>query len=377
MTVSVWQETTAPAIQVSHDAAVVGAGLVGSHLAGLLTEAGRDVALIEARHPAAGASGRNAGMVLLGVRHSYADAVDRFGRDRARELWGLTAKNIRRMAELAKRFGVESEEVGASYIAADRAHALELEKSARLLERDGFAAEFVDGDPLDRGFVTTLLQPDDFGTQPARLSIALAEACGATLYDNDEVFDIRRDGLGLLVRTRQRVVRCEKVVLCVNGYAGLMDPFFRPLVEPARGQVLVTEPLPRMIDTLGLVHNSCYFRQLADGRLLIGGGRLEYEAEERTYCDEVTPAVQGVIGRFLAKHFPEANNGISRRWAGIHGLTPDGLPIIGRLPNEPEVYFAVGFSGYGNSMGLIAGERVMDLMLNRQEPGIFSVNRFA
>ena len=187
MTVSIWQETAAPAIQVSHDAAVVGAGLVGSHLAGLLTEAGRDVALIEARHPAAGASGRNAGMVLLGVRHSYAEAVDRFGRDRARELWGLTAKNIRRMAELAKRFAVESEEVGASYIAVDRAHALELEKSARLLERDGFAAEFVDGDPLDRGFVATLLQPDDFGTQPARLSVALAETCGATLYDNDEV----------------------------------------------------------------------------------------------------------------------------------------------------------------------------------------------
>ena len=75
MTVSVWQETAAPATKVTHDVAVVGAGLVGSHLAGLLTEAGRDVALIEARYPAAGASGRNAGMVLLGVRHSYAEAV--------------------------------------------------------------------------------------------------------------------------------------------------------------------------------------------------------------------------------------------------------------------------------------------------------------
>ena len=148
MTVSVWQETAAPAIKVTHDVAVVGAGLVGSHLAGLLTEAGRDVALIEARYPAACASGRNAGMVLLGMRHSYAEAVEMFGRDQARELWGLTAKNIRVMGELAKRFGVEYEEVGASYIAADQAHALELEKSAQLLERDGFAAEFVDGGPL-------------------------------------------------------------------------------------------------------------------------------------------------------------------------------------------------------------------------------------
>ena len=280
------------------------------------------------------------------------------------------------MGELAESFGVEHEEIGASYIAADRAHAMELEKSAQLLERDGFAAEFVDGDTLDRGFMATLLQPDDFGTQPASLSVALAENCGATVYDNDEVFHIGRDGPGLLVRTRQRLVRCEKVVLCVNGYAGLMHPFLRPLVEPARGQVLVTEPLPRIIDTLALVHMGCYFRQLSDGRLLIGGGRFHYEVEETTYSDEVTTGVQGFIGRFLEKHFPEANDGVSRRWAGIHGMTPDGLPIIGRLPDEPEVYFAVGFSGYGNSMGLIAGERVMDLVLNGQDPGIFNVDRF-
>ena len=95
------------------------------------------------------------------------------------------------------------------------------------------------------------------------------------------------------------------------------------------------------------MHLSWYFRQLSDGRLLIGVGRLDYEAEERTYSDEVTPQVQEVIGRMLANHFPEANNGVTRRWAGIHGYTPDGLPIIGHLPDEPEVYFVVGFSGYG------------------------------
>ena len=57
-------------------------------------------------------------------------------------------------------------------------------------------------------------------------------------------------------------------------------------------------------------------------------------------------------------------------------MTPDGLPIIGSLPNEPEVYFAVGFSGYGNSLGFIAGDRVMELMLHGTDPGIFSVDRF-
>lgn len=376
MTVSVWQEMAGNPTTVTHDVAVVGAGMVGSHLAGLLTGAGRDVALIEARYPAAGASGRNAGMVLVGSRDTYSEAIERFGHDKALEIWRLTDENVRLMGEIADGSGVEHEENGASYIARDSAFATRLRESAVMLEQDGFDAEYVDGDPMDRGFQATLLQPGDFGTQPAALSIAMAASSGATLYENDEVFGIKTEGTGLVIRTRGHIVRCEKAVLAVNGYAPLVHPFFRPLVEPSRGQIAVTEPLPRMIDTLALVNEFCYFRQLSDGRLMVGGGRFQNPVEERSHSDETTPNVQGVIERFIAQYFPEADGKIERRWAGIHGMTPDGLPIIGSLPGEPNVYFVVGFSGHGNSMGLIAGERVMDLMLNGQDPGVFNVNRF-
>jgi glycine/D-amino acid oxidase-like deaminating enzyme len=302
--------------------------------------------------------------------------VEVFGRDVAREIWGLTAENVGRMRGLAERFDIAHEEVGASYFATDEAEAGRLRQSAMMLQKDRFDVDFVDGDPLDRGFLATQLQPGDFGTQPAQLAYHLAHGSGAALYENDEVSDIQREGPGLVVRTRQRDVRCEQVIIAVNGYAGLLDPFFLPLVEPARGQILVTEPLPRIVDTLGLVHQGCYFRQLSDGRFLIGGGRHQFIDEERTYSDAVTHHVQGFIRGFLERHFPEANIEVSRRWGGIHGMTSDGLPIVGHLPNEPEVYFAVGFSGHGNSLGLMAGERVVEMMVHGREPGVLSVGRF-
>ncbi|MBM3948907.1 MAG: FAD-binding oxidoreductase [SAR202 cluster bacterium] len=59
------------------------------------------------------------------------------------------------------------------------------------------------------------------------------------------------------------------------------------------------------------------------------------------------------------------------------GCTPDFLPIVGRLPNEPEVYFTVGFSGHGHSLGLISGDRAINLMLHGTEPGILGVIRQA
>lgn len=77
----------------------------------------------------------------------------------------------------------------------------------------------------------------------------------------------------------------------------------------------------------------------------------------------------------MAKYFPESDGLVDRRWSGIHGMTNDGLPIIGRLPHQKEVYFVVGFSGHGNSMGLVAGERTVELMLNGQDPGIFNIAR--
>ncbi len=375
MTVSVWQEMNSKPSKVSHDVVVIGAGIVGSYLAGLLNKTGKDVAIIEARHPAAGASGRNAGMVLVGSRDSYSEAVDRFGRDGAQDLWKLTEENVHTMGELADQFGIEHNISGASYIALDDNFANVLRSSADMLNQDGFDAEYVDGDPLGRGFRATLIQPNDFGTQPAELSANLTFTSGATLYENDEVFAIGEEKSHLVIRTRRHIVTCEKAVLAINAYAPLLDPFFQSLVEPARGQVLLTTPVSTTIDTLGLVNQSCYFRQLEDGRILVGGGRFQHIEQERTYADETTANVQGVIKNFFTQYFPESDGQVDRRWAGIHGMTHDGLPIIGRLPHQKEVYFVVGFSGHGNSMGLVAGERTVEFMLNGRDPGIFNISR--
>ena len=57
MTVSRWQEVADP-LQAEHDDVVIGAGIVGSYAATILGQRDRDVALVDAHFPAAGASGR-------------------------------------------------------------------------------------------------------------------------------------------------------------------------------------------------------------------------------------------------------------------------------------------------------------------------------
>src|SRR6476661_8072705 len=122
MTVSYWQDQSAGQT-LDCDVAVIGAGIVGAYAALCLREAGQDVVLLEARHVAAGATGRNAGMVLTGLAAYYHEAIAHYGPAAAREIWDLTLANRARMFQLARQFGVPYEEGGSYLLALDATEA--------------------------------------------------------------------------------------------------------------------------------------------------------------------------------------------------------------------------------------------------------------
>ena len=53
----------------------------------------------------------------------------------------------------------------------------------------------------------------------------------------------------------------------------------------------------------------------------------------------------------LAAELVGGRPGVTHRWAGIWGTSPDGLPLVGRVPGEDRVWVAAGYSGHGNVMG--------------------------
>ncbi|HEX2908296.1 MAG TPA: FAD-binding oxidoreductase, partial [Phototrophicaceae bacterium] len=162
-------------------------------------------------------------------------------------------------------------------------------------------------------------------------------------------------------------------------YSPLIDPYFIGKVIPTRGQCLVTAPLKQPV--LGVCGYSdygyMYYRDTFDGRLLIGGGRkqnklLEYNTTE----DRITDPVQRILENYLHEKFPDVDAPIERRWSGIMGFSADGLPLVGTLPNQPRVGFAVGFHGHGLALGVGTAERAVDLLLKGTNPGAVSAARF-
>src|SRR5436305_15190760 len=105
MSVSVWQQPPRQETIYKCDVAVIGAGIIGSYTAYSLAQKGKKVALLESRFPAAGATGRNAGMCLMGAADNYAAGVARFGRAKALQLWNLTRENQAKTRTFVEKFG--------------------------------------------------------------------------------------------------------------------------------------------------------------------------------------------------------------------------------------------------------------------------------
>ena len=356
------------------DVVVVGAGLVGAAVATRLVQEGVDTAILEAQTVAGGATGRSAGMILTGLAGHYNWAVSAYGRQQAREVWTLTVEGRKRLIETAERLGVPVQGTGSLALAIEETEADALRESAEMLREDGFDVWFDSSDPLGRGFRAALHQPHDATVDAAALTRALLAHSGVIVHERTEVYDLAWGPGGLQVWARGRTVTCNTVVLAINGYASLLDPFFADKVAPTRSLVLATPPL----DGLTL-ERPCwasygyeYCRQTPDRRLLLGGWRRPHGVSRETGLGD---AVQDGLARFASRHFPEINTRNAHRWSGVMGFTPDGLPLVGRLPDLPQAYFAVGFGGRGLAWAFVVAERLVELMLDGSHPGILAADR--
>lgn len=369
MSVGLWQTSAGAAPPERAGTVVIGAGLIGAYLANRL---GADLVL-DARHVAGGASGRNGGLLLTGIAHSYQAACSLYGRDTTRDLWSLTIRNREAMIDWATRLDTPVRRCGSLILACSPAEAAELAESAALMNEDGFPATWHADDPLGRGFQGAIGNPNDGAIQPALLTAALLRESGAALRVACEVYALESTGDGVLIRARDGDVLAQRVILATNAWTPLLMPEFAALIVPARGQILATAPIAPVLEQAAYCdYGFVYFQQTPEGRFVLGGYRNLAIERERTYADQITDEIQAALEGFLARHFPEvAAAPIERRWAGTMAFTPDGLPLIGQLSRDERIAFAVGFNGHGLGLGIMAAEELAQRLAGAGS-GLFS-----
>src|SRR5579883_514301 len=271
------------------DVAIVGAGITGTAAALWLARAGLKVTIVESRRIAAGASGRNAGILANGTTGSYANTIARHGREKARRVWAFTVRNHELAAGLIAEMGEQGWDCGyrrngSLKLAASPQELTELRKDEALLREDGWEIEPVglrDIPPRLRLFYRGgSYHPANGEVHPARYVAGmalLASRAGATIYQESPVLSLAEDEQGVTLVTPVGALHANKLILATNAWLPEVGKlagadWLAKCITPTRGQMIATEPLEELVFPCpcSADHGYQYWRQ-AEGRLIVGG----------------------------------------------------------------------------------------------------------
>lgn len=353
------------------DLAIIGAGIAGISAAMEAEARGMHAAIIERHTPAWGASGRNAGYLMRGMAESYAIASETLGRERARAVWKWSEDNLAALratgAGSLPRF--ENRPSCLAALGADEADLLV--RSGDLLREDGFTVELLErAEPVDAFWrsgrpVLGLVNPGDATCHPVELVRFLqGQLTGTRVLTETDVFELVPESEGVVIGTTATRVRARHALVCTNAWTAQLLPGLRGTIVPKRGQMLAAtpaEPTP-----LGfayyLNHGNEYIRTAPTGDLLIGGcRRFEPESEAGDHTG-THPVVQAELGRTLAELVTPRFT-VTGRWSGTMAFAPDGLPLVGPLPDSRfapnTLHLCAGFTGHGMSLAHLAARHAV------------------
>ncbi|MDX9749575.1 MAG: FAD-dependent oxidoreductase [Flavobacteriales bacterium] len=200
-----------------------------------------------------------------------------------------------------------------------------------------------------------------------RLVLALlhkARSAGVEVRTGTEVRAIEENAARAALDTDHGRLEAAQVLVATNGFVRQLLP--QADVMPARGQVVLTTPVPglRLHGIFHLDEGYYYFRHLGD-RVLLGGGRQLDKAAETTWEDATTPLVQHALENLLKETIlPGVPFTIAQRWTGVMGFrTRSKSPWVERLTDRTAV--AAGLGGIGVAIGIRTGRRAAALTTGR------------
>jgi glycine/D-amino acid oxidase-like deaminating enzyme len=356
---------------------VIGAGYTGLSAARTLAKRGAKVAVLEANSIGWGASSRNGGMVLTGMKLDVATLAKRYGMELTRRMYADSLASIDLVEQIVREENIACDfsrcghlEVACkqlhfdSYARSAEVAAREFNHQLRIIPRSELRSEI--GSSIYFG---GMVDESSAGVNPARYIAGLASAAinvGALIYENTRVQQISKtsqNGVGEFdIKTSRGNILARDVLVATGGYTSSATPALQKKLIPIGSFIITTERVPESL-AKGLSprnrmiydskHYLYYYRLTPDNRMLFGGRAAFFPETKNTIRRSAEILRQGVI-----KVFPQLRDTkIEHAWGGTLDFCFDTMPHAGQFDG---IYFALGYAGHGVAMATYLGARMAE-----------------
>jgi glycine/D-amino acid oxidase-like deaminating enzyme len=371
------------------DVAVVGAGFCGLSAARVLAKRGVRVAVVEAETFGWGASCRNGGMVLTGMKLPVPTLIARYGRERVQRMYAASLESIDLVERIVKEESIDCafSRCGHLEVACKASHFAAYADAAAQIKREfGHALRIIAKSELRAEigsgiYYGGLVDETSASVNPAQYVMGLAKAArcaGACLYDHTRVTDVRAEQTNGTRRFRVSSSRgslmAKEVILASGAYTTSATPALRKKVIPIGSYIIATEVLPadlarelsprnRMIyDSKHFLH---YYRLTPDNRMLFGGRAAFFPESESTVRESAELLWRGMI-----EVYPQLSEvKLEFVWGGTLDFTFDVMPHAGTIDG---MNFAVGFAGHGVAAATWMGAKLAGVVCGDADDNPFT-----
>ncbi|HET6940614.1 MAG TPA: FAD-dependent oxidoreductase [Sphingomicrobium sp.] len=331
-----------------HDVLIVGAGLIGSAIAWLLSKSGCSVVLMDAGRFGGEASSAGAGMLAPGGEYREPSPAAQF----AIESLAMYPAFVR---QLEKESGVpiDYRNCGAIELAYERERWRALQARASIQRKFGIPVHLLCPSSLSavapglnsEGLFGALYYAKDACVAPADLLRALRELCdrgGVKIMENSPVESIDAERDRVTVRIAKHHITGRNLVLSAGSWSSLIPlsrsgaPTSIPTSVPVKGHLAGYQLSPGSLRPI-LRHGHHYVVQRRNG-FTVAGSSEETCGFNRSVNPERIREIRDEIGSFYT---PLLTKEPTREWVGFRpGIEHHG-PVISRLPGT-KVWLAYG-----------------------------------
>ncbi|MBM3181445.1 MAG: FAD-binding oxidoreductase [Chloroflexi bacterium] len=375
-TVKMPDDSSLTPIPAKVDVAIIGGGYTGLSAARALAKHGAKVVVLEAQTIGWGASSRNGGMALTGLKVGMATVIKKYGRELAKTLFQYSLDAVGTVEQIIKEENINCgfARHGHLLTANKPKHyealkdevefmAREFNHKVRLVPPDELKSEI--GSNIYHG---GLLDEVSGGLNPAQFVAGLAgaaEKAGAMLCARARVNRLRRGENRFVIETERGSLTAETVFVATSGYTGNVTKKLQRKIIPIGSFIIATErlsdelarelsPKNRMI--FDYKHYLNYFR-LWDNRMIFGGRAAFFPETANTIKRSAD-----ILRREMVQVYPQLNNTkVEYVWGGTLDFAFDMMTHVGELDG---VHYALGYAGHGVAMGAHLGKTVAEVMLN-------------